>query len=204
MNFDYKTEAGWLSISILLTTYAILLWKIYKKEVIPSPLSWLGWGLLSGTAFLGQLQEGAGAGCWITGYTSLLCIIIGIYAQKYKPLLSMDKWDIFTLISGIFMICLYSIAKQINNGIILLLSLTIITELIMYIPTIKKIYHFPKTESILIYIMSTLSIAPAILAIDEFSTATLLYPLATITINTIVTTFIFHRRKVLQLKENNN
>ena len=38
--------------------------------------TWFIWAVLEGTAFFAQISKGAGAGAWVTGTTSVLCLSV--------------------------------------------------------------------------------------------------------------------------------
>ena len=65
------TEAmGALAVVIAVIAYAIYVWQSLRGKARPHPLSWLIFGILTGTAYLVQLDEAAGPGSWVMAITT--------------------------------------------------------------------------------------------------------------------------------------
>ena len=55
---------GALAVVITLAACGIYVWQTLRGEARPHPLSWLIFGILTGTAYLVQRDEAAGPGSW--------------------------------------------------------------------------------------------------------------------------------------------
>ena len=62
----FKDAMGALAVVITLVAYGIYVWQTLRGEARPHPLSWMIFGILTGTAYLVQVDEAAGpaAGSW--------------------------------------------------------------------------------------------------------------------------------------------
>ena len=69
MNSDitFKDLMGALAVVIAVVAYAIYAWQTLRGEARPHPLSWLIFGILTGTGYLVQLDQAAGPGSWVMG-----------------------------------------------------------------------------------------------------------------------------------------
>ena len=86
-----KLLMGAVSIAISVAAYGVYLWQTSRAGGIqPHPFSWLLWGLVTGVAYVVQVATGGGAGSWVSGLTSVMCIVIGLFS------LSQHRWQ-FTL-----------------------------------------------------------------------------------------------------------
>ena len=72
----FKDAMGALAVVITLVAYGIYVWQTLRGEARPHPLSWLIFGILTGTAFLVQRDEAAGAGSWVMGITAIVCLLL--------------------------------------------------------------------------------------------------------------------------------
>ncbi len=72
----FKDFMGALAVAITLVAYGIYVWQTLRGEARPHPLSWLIFGILTGTAYLVQRDEAAGAGSWVMGVTAVVCLLL--------------------------------------------------------------------------------------------------------------------------------
>ncbi len=56
----FKDIMGALAVAIAIAVYAICIWQTFRGDTQPHPLSWLIFGILTGTGYLAQLDEAAG------------------------------------------------------------------------------------------------------------------------------------------------
>jgi hypothetical protein len=78
MNFalTFKDFMGALAVAITLVACGIYVRQTLRGETRPHPLSWLIFGILTGTAYLVQRDEAAGAGSWVMGVTAVVCLLL--------------------------------------------------------------------------------------------------------------------------------
>ena len=78
MNFavSLKDVMGALAVLIAVIAYGIYVWKSLRGEARPHPLSWLIFGLLTGTGYLVQLDQKAGPGSWVMAITTIVCFLL--------------------------------------------------------------------------------------------------------------------------------
>src|SRR5579871_1656505 len=76
MILTFKDLMGALSVAIALFSYGLYVWKTLRAHARPHPLSWLIFGVLSGTGFLIQLDQAAGPGSWVMGVTAAVCFML--------------------------------------------------------------------------------------------------------------------------------
>src|ERR1700733_7393795 len=71
-----KDLMGALAVLIAVLAYGIYVWKSLRGEVRPHPLSWLIFGVLTGTGYLVQLDQKAGPGSWVMAITTVVCLLL--------------------------------------------------------------------------------------------------------------------------------
>src|SRR5277367_5488154 len=71
-----KDVMGALAVLIAVIAYGIYVWKSLRGEARPHPLSWLIFGVLTGTGYLVQLDQNAGPGSWVMAITTIVCLML--------------------------------------------------------------------------------------------------------------------------------
>ncbi len=166
---------------------------IIRGKTKPHPFSWLIWWILNGVGFVVQIQEGG----WFWSYTlavlSLICLTlsgIGFYQRHVEY----HKWDVYLLFWALLSIGLWYFIK---NPIYSVLLITFI-DLLGFIPTIRKVYHQPESETLSAWYIGIIRTIIWILALSVYSFNTVFYAGAVGVFNAITIVLIhiqIHRIK---------
>jgi len=175
---DYKVALGIIAILMALYSYVPYVKDIFAGKTKPHAFTWLVWGLLTSIAFFGQMADKGGPGAWVTGISAALCIFTFFLAlQKGEKNITKSDW--FSLgACGVAMV-LWFLTKTPLWSVILV---TVI-DLLAFYPTIRKSYWKPYEETLVTYLISGLKFIIAIIALENFSVITWLYPASLIFIN---------------------
>ena len=186
----YKTFLGVLAIIIGFIGYVPYFRTIFSGKTKPHAFSWLVWGILTGIAFGGQVTGKAGAGAWVTGFTTLVCFtIFGLALVKGKRDFPMVDWVCLT---GAFLaLLLWAVTKQPLVAIILI---TVI-DMLAFIPTFRKSYIEPDSEASFTYTMSGLKFLISLFALETVSAVTIIYPLSLVITNLGFVVMLLYLRK---------
>lgn len=189
------TVLGTISVLIGAAAYAIYIAQTIRKSgVEPHPFSWLLWAMVTGVAWIVQVAQGGGAGSWVTGFTSIVCFLIGILTLlKYHWHFSLFDWA--SLGAGIFVLGFYIFVRNPTQSAIL----ATLTDVLGYGPTIKKGWRNPHHDSVTSFGLNGLKFMVALPAIGTGSIATWLYPVTIGSINIVVAGMLGLRRFVLQV-----
>jgi hypothetical protein len=187
----HKQFLGGLSVGIGALAYGIYIWQIAKKGIRPHPLSWILWSFVSGVATWLQWAKGAGPGYWVTLFTALVCFIIGVIALfLYEPELSLfEQISFATGVVAVAFMC----AKDPRAAA----AFATIADVIGYIPTIKKGWVAPHTDSVTSFALNSIKFIPALLALNAYSVATWLYPATLVIVNGGVAVMLAVRRRTI-------
>jgi len=189
---ELKVILGTIAVIIALISYVPYFRDIFQGKTKPHAYSWLVWSILTGTAFFGQVIYKAGAGAWVTGITSLACFIIFLFALKKgeKNITYSDKLSLF----GAFIaLILWYLTSSPLTSIILI----IIIDIFGFYPTFRKSYHKPNEETMLTFFLNGLKFLIAIIALQNYSVITYLYPASLVVSNWIFVGLLIIRRKKL-------
>jgi hypothetical protein len=102
--------------------------------------------------------------------------------------------DIIFFLLAIVALVFWLFAKQPVISVILLS----LTEMLAFIPTIRKSWNKPYTETLSSYVMNTLRFTLGVMALQNYSIITALYPVTWLFANGIFSIILTVRRKQLQ------
>ena len=186
-----NTALGALSVVIGGVAYGIYITQTLRKGgVQPHPFSWILWALVTGVAYLVQRAQGGGPGSWVTAFTAVVCLMIGILTLfKYKWLFSRFDW--FSLGMGLAVLIFYVVQKEPTQSAVY----ATVTDVIGYAPTIRKGWLEPHSDSITSFTLNSAKFVPSLLALEAYSVATWLYPATLVIVNGGVALLLFVRRR---------
>jgi hypothetical protein len=190
---NFKEVLGIIASLIALVSYIPYFRDIFKGKTKPHAFSWLVWSILTFIAFFGQLAGGAGAGAWVNGVTAIICFIIFIFGiQKGRGTIVFIDW--ISLVGAFVAILFWFITK----GPLLSIILVTLTDALGFFPTFRKSFINPHEETLSTYFLSGLKYIFALLALDNVSVVTALFPSYLIIANWIFVVMIVFRKKRLK------
>lgn len=132
----------------------------------PNKITWFFWTLAPLIAFAAQIQQGVGLSAWMTfsvGFSPLL-IFIASFVNKQAEW-KLTRFDIICGVFAVIGLLLWSFTRVGNIAIIF----SIFADLIAAIPTFLKAWKAPETESSLIYLLSGINGAIALLVLQTWT-----------------------------------
>lgn len=190
-NISVQALFGIISVIIGIAGYVPYFIGLHQKRLKPHIFTWFLWGFLMVIIWLGQLQSNAGPGAWITGISAFFCLVIAAIAFRAGDK-DITRGDWICFIAGLSGIPIWYFTKDPLYSIIFL---TLI-ESIAFIPTLRKIWVKPNEESALSYSLTLTKFVISIFAIQEFSTATVIYPAAMVLMNFLLVASILLKRRI--------
>jgi hypothetical protein len=193
---DCKTVFAIIAVAIGFVSYIPYFKDIFAGRTKPHMFTWFIWAVLEGTAFFAQASKGAGAGAWVTGTTSILCLSVFVtsLSRGEKDITTSDKLSLGGAILGIV---LWYFSKNALTAVILIS----ITDFLGFIPTFKKSYFKPYEETAKLYVMSVIKLIFALFALKFFNLTTALYPASLVLVNTAFVIMTVIRRKSLKISK---
>ena len=172
MNFNMDFKLFWALFSIVLTVIVFIpyIWDIFKKKTQPHIYTWLIWGILQSVATAAVLKGGGGYGSWSIAVGAFFCLSIFGLAFKYGTK-NIKKFDLYCLIGAFLALIVYFLINNPLYSIILVATI----DFTAFLPTFRKGYEEPYTETLLTFMLSALGNAISILALQNYSVTTMLY-----------------------------
>lgn len=161
---------------------------IIKGRVVPHPYTWFIWSIVSGTVLVGQIVKGAG---WATipfVASEIFTFIIFVVSLKFG-FKNIPRADTKFLIAALLGLVPWYITKDPTISVVIMVGI----DLIAFVPTLKKTWANPQSETVLLYGSNVLRHTLSLLALSSYNIATMLHSLSMICTNTLMVTFI--RRK---------
>lgn len=189
LSSDIKTILAILWIIICFVWYVPYFRDIIKGTTKPHSFSWFIWWVLIGLGFFIQLSEGGGLASWVNGVTSALCFVVALFWVVKKDF-SYTKLDWTCLILALVSIGLLILTKN-PFYTVLLISFT---DFLWFIPTYKKVYHHPYSETLSTWYLMNVRTLLWIIAFDVYNFNTVFYPTVVFFLN-FSAIFLIHYRK---------
>ncbi len=162
---------------------------VIKKRVEPHPYTWFVWSIVSMVTFFGALAKGAGVGAIPTGVSEGFTILIFLFSLQYG-FKHVTKTDTYFLIAALLGLIPWLLTKDPTLSVIIV----VIIDLIGFVPTIRKTWKHPESETPLLFSMNVLRHILTLFSLQAYNIATTLHSIAMIITNTIMTTIILRKK----------
>ena len=165
------------------------LFDVVKRKIKPHPYTWFIWSIVSCVIFFGQVAKGAGIGAIPTAASEVFTVIIFLFSLKYgfKNPPKSDKFFFFLSLLGL-------IPWILTNDPTISVIIVVTIDVIAFIPTLRKTYRHPGTESPLLFGTNVLRHILILFTIGSYNIATMLHSIAMIITNTLMVILIKFRK----------
>ncbi|MEK6945324.1 MAG: hypothetical protein AABW63_00860 [Nanoarchaeota archaeon] len=157
---------------------------IFRNNTKPHPYTWLIWTLTQGTAIFAILYGGGNLGALSLTVGTILVFVIFLFSIK-KGTKNIKKIDTIILILAI---CAILVWWQLDQPLISVIMVSAI-DFFGYIPTIRKSWSEPRSETLSSWMLFVIANTFAILALESYNSLTLTY-LITITLANLIIFFV--------------
>jgi hypothetical protein len=134
-----------LTIVLLIIAYFPYWRGIFKQVIHPHPLTWLSWAIVTLVLALIYLFNNGGFQTWISFLLVINDIAIFIASLILRQKIKITKIDILCFITSLLALILWLVINQPIWSVVIITA----SQLIAFIPSIRKAYHRPYDESAL-------------------------------------------------------
>lgn len=187
---ELKLVFGILATIITIVGYVPYFRDIFSIKTKPHLYTWLIWGITQGTATLALLKGGGKIGAISLLIGTILVAVIFFLSFKYGTK-NITKSDTLALIFALLAILVW---WQLDNPILAVLMVSLI-DMLGYIPTLRKTFTDPSTETMFFWICMLATDILAMLANSEYNLLTMSYLTALAVCNSAMILVIWFRRK---------
>lgn len=168
----------------------------YLKNIIsggtrPNLISWFIWMLAPFVGTFLALKAGAGfsvSGIFMAGFGPLMVIVVSLL--KKNAFWKIEKFDLICGFFSLLALVIYIITN--NLGISILFA--IISDGLAAIPTIKKSWRFPETETSSIYTGGIINNILSLLIIKNWVFSIYSFNIYFVLVNIIIVCCIYHKK----------
>lgn len=164
---------------------------VITNKIQPHPYTWLVWSIVSAVTFFGQVVKGGGIGSIPTGVAEAFTIIIFFFSLRYG-FRDIAKRDTYFLIAALLGLIPWAMTSDPTLSVITVVSI----DVVAFIPTLRKTWHQPKSETLTVYAMNVLRHILTLFSLDAYNIATTLHSITMIVTNSVMTMFIVVPKKV--------
>ncbi|MCK4704040.1 MAG: hypothetical protein KAT90_01050 [Gammaproteobacteria bacterium] len=184
------------AIAIVLTFIAFFpyIYSIRKGNTKPHVFSWIIWGSVTFVVFMAQLSDSGGAGAWPIGVSGVISIYVAFLAYTKKSDITITRTDKVFLLSAMSSLPLWYFTSDPLSAVIILTTV----DIFGFGPTFRKAYSFPFDEQISFFALIAARNTLSIMALENYSLTTTLFPVATTLACLLFILMVTYRRRILK------
>jgi len=186
----FKTACGIIATIISVISFFPYLKDIFKKKTRPHSYTWLIWTILQVTGVVTMFNNGAGIGSLALTVGAFFCGYIFILSLKYGTK-NITVFDTVCLLGALAAIGVYAF---LHDAVLSVILITII-DFAGFLPTLRKAYAEPYSETLSLFVLGVLWSTFNIIAISTYSITTTLYPSCILVANAICCSLLWARRR---------
>jgi hypothetical protein len=185
-----KSFIGIIAVILTFVGYVPYIKDTIKGITKPHVYSWFLWGFVTLIAFALQVSGNGGMGSLVTLVAALVSFLIfGLGMRNGNK--DISKTDTYFLITAFIAVVIWVFAKQPIISVVLISLI----DMLGFAPTIRKSWNNPFSETLLTYSMNTFRHSLGIIALQQYSVVTCLYPITWVLANGLFSAMLIIRRK---------
>lgn len=192
----YKEFMAIIAIILTVIGFFPYIRSIFLGTIRPHVFSWIIWGSVTIFVFFAQMTDGGGAGAWPMGVTGVITIFVACLSYMKTTTIHADKLDWCFLVLAFSSLPLWYITSDPLWAVVILT----IAEVLGFLPTIRKAYIKPFEESLLFFSIFAIRNIASILALENYTVTTLLFPITTTVACVILLVVVVPRRLTIKRK----
>lgn len=195
MGIELKLILGVVSSVLALICFLPYIRDVLKRKTEPHMYSWLVWTVLQTIGVSAQFSEGAGYGAWALAIGVFFCFVIFILSFKFGTK-NISRFDTVCLVASLVAIVVF---LGLENAVWAVILVSVI-DFFGFLPTFRKGYQEPHTETVSTFIMSAICNALSLLALQNYTAPTIIYVASLLFTNSSFSLMIVLRRRWLSAK----
>jgi hypothetical protein len=190
---SYKESLSVIAIAITFIAFFPYIRSIIKGTIRPHVFSWIIWGTTTLVVFLAQLEDNGGAGAWPIGVSGCITIFIALLAYIKRGDITITRTDWLFFASAMSSLPFWYFTSDPLWAVVILT----IVDVLGFGPTVRKTYNHPHSESLLFFSFFTVRNLIVIMALENYSITTVLFPAVIAAVCGLLIAMISYRRRIL-------
>lgn len=187
-----KYVLGVVAVVLTFVAYIPYYRDIIRGKTHPHIYSWSLWALLTILIVALQIKGGAGISTLVTVSAGLLCLGVIVLGLKHGKR-DITVFDTLVAILSLIAMGFWLLANQPVTAIILV----VVADVLAFVPTVRKSWHKPHTETLSLYATNSFRFLLALLAVKHYSILTALWPATWVVANGLFAAMLILRRQQL-------
>jgi hypothetical protein len=189
----YKEILSGAAIVLTLAAFIPYIRAIIRGTVKPHVFSWVIWGATTFVVFLAQLEGKGGVGAWPIGVSGSITIFIASLAYVKRTDITITKTDWLFFVSALSSLPLWYFTSSPLLAVVVLTTV----DVLGFGPTVRKVYSFPHSESLLFFALFAARNILVIMALETYSYTTVLFPAVIATACMSLMAIVTYRRRAI-------
>ncbi len=165
---------------------------MFSRKTQPHIYTWLVWVLTQGTAAVAVWYGGGSWGALDLTFATLFVAGVFLFSFKYGTK-NITKSDTIVLVAAL---CAILVWWQLNNPSLSVIMVSVI-DVVGYVPTLRKSYQEPWSETLVAWVAGTVANVFAVIALSEYNLLTMTYLISITFANLVLISLCFFRRKLV-------
>ncbi len=187
---EFKALVSIVVVILTFIGYAPYIRDILKKKTTPHVFTWFSVSLTAFIAYGLQVVGGAGIGAWPMLVIAAICVTVFLLSLR-NGTKDITKSDVLFLVLSLIALFLWLVVKQPVWSVLLITA----SEILSFVPTMRKSWIKPYSETLALYQISMFRHGLSILALEKLNILTALYPAAWALTNVVITAILLIRRR---------
>lgn len=193
VTLPYKEILSAIAIALTFAAFVPYIRAIVFGTIRPHIFSWVIWGTTTVVVFLAQLESNGGVGAWPIGVSGIITIFIAISAYVKRADITITKPDWVFFVSAMSSLPLWYLTSDPLWAVVVLTTV----DVLGFGPTVRKAYSFPHSESLLFFSLFASRNLLVIVALENYSVTTVLFPAVIAAACMLLTAIVTYRRRAI-------
>jgi len=189
----YKAILSAIAIALTFAAFIPYIRAIIIGTTRPHVFSWVIWGATTFVVFFAQLEGKGGVGAWPIGVSGIITIFIAFLAYLKRADITVTKTDWLFFVSALSSLPLWYFTSDPLWAVVILTAI----DVLGFGPTVRKVYRFPHSESLLFFALFAARNLIVIVALETQSVTTVLFPAAIAAACMLLIAMATYRRRIL-------
>lgn len=169
---SYKEVLSAVAIALTFVAFVPYVRAIMHGTTRPHVFSWFIWGSTTFVVFLAQLEGKGGVGAWPIGVSGVITLCIALLAYVKRTDIEITTTDRLFFFAALSSLPLWCLASNPMGAVVILTTV----DVLGFGPTVRKVYRFPHSESLLFFALFAARNLIVIGALETHSVTTVLFP----------------------------
>lgn len=189
----YKEALSAVAIVLTFAAFVPYIRTIISGTTKPHVFSWVIWGATTFVVFLAQLEGKGGVGAWPIGVSGSITIFVALLAYVKRADITITKTDWLFFASAMSSLPFWYLTSDPLWAVVVLTTV----DVLGFGPTVRKAYRFPHSESLLFFTLFAARNLLVVMALENYSVATVLFPAVIGAACMLLMAVITYRRRVI-------